>query len=108
MKLQPLSVESRLRPGIYGVIHALVDAACVAAVVRASRGSYVGDLGALTPCWQKDLEVSIRIRQELRTGVTAITFARPDEPGRRQRASRTCRFPFSRCNLTGSLRLTSA
>jgi FSR family fosmidomycin resistance protein-like MFS transporter len=46
MKLRPLSAESRFRPAIYGVIHALVDAACVAAVVRASRGSYVGDLGA--------------------------------------------------------------
>jgi FSR family fosmidomycin resistance protein-like MFS transporter len=46
MKLQPLSAQSHLRPAIYGVIHALVDAACVTAVVRASRGSTVGDLGA--------------------------------------------------------------
>jgi FSR family fosmidomycin resistance protein-like MFS transporter len=46
MKLQPLSAESRFRPAIYGFIHALVDAACVAAVVRTSRGSYVADLGA--------------------------------------------------------------
>jgi FSR family fosmidomycin resistance protein-like MFS transporter len=46
MKIQPLSAESRFRPTIYGVIHALVDAACVTAVVRASRGSYVADLGA--------------------------------------------------------------
>ncbi|HJX65971.1 MAG TPA: hypothetical protein VJ860_18700 [Polyangia bacterium] len=46
MKLQPLSPQSHLRPAIYGVIHALVDAACVTAVVRASRGSTVGDLGA--------------------------------------------------------------
>jgi FSR family fosmidomycin resistance protein-like MFS transporter len=46
MKLQPLSAQSRFRPAIYGVIHALVDAACVAAVVRASHGSTVGDLGA--------------------------------------------------------------
>ena len=55
MKLQPLSAESRLRPGIYGVIHALVDAACVAAVVRASRGSYVGDLGAFWTVASYDL-----------------------------------------------------
>jgi FSR family fosmidomycin resistance protein-like MFS transporter len=46
MKLQPLSAQSRFRPAIYGGIHALVDAACVAAVVRASHGSTVGDLGA--------------------------------------------------------------
>jgi len=46
MKLQPLSAQSHLRPALYGVIHALVDAACVTAVVRASRGSTVGDLGA--------------------------------------------------------------
>jgi FSR family fosmidomycin resistance protein-like MFS transporter len=46
MKLQALSAEARFRPAIYGVIHALVDAACVTAVVRASRGSYVADLGA--------------------------------------------------------------
>jgi FSR family fosmidomycin resistance protein-like MFS transporter len=46
MTLRPLSARSRLRPVLYGVIHALVDAACVAAVVRASRGSTVGDLGA--------------------------------------------------------------
>jgi MFS transporter, FSR family, fosmidomycin resistance protein len=46
MNLQPLSAESRFRPAIYGVVHALVDAACVIAVVRTSRGSYVGDLGA--------------------------------------------------------------
>ena len=46
MRLQPLSAESRFRPAVYGLIHALVDAACAAAVVRASRGSYLGDLGA--------------------------------------------------------------
>jgi FSR family fosmidomycin resistance protein-like MFS transporter len=46
MKLQPLSAESCFRPAIYGVIHALVDAACVTAVVRASRGSYLADVGA--------------------------------------------------------------
>ena len=46
MKLQALSAESRFRPAIYGVVHALVDAACVTAVVRSSQGSYVGDLGA--------------------------------------------------------------
>jgi FSR family fosmidomycin resistance protein-like MFS transporter len=46
MKLQPLPAESRFRPGVYGLIHALVDAACAAAVVRASRSSYIGDLGA--------------------------------------------------------------
>ena len=46
MNLQPLSAESRFRPAIYGVVHALVDAACVTAVVRTSGGSYVGDLGA--------------------------------------------------------------
>jgi FSR family fosmidomycin resistance protein-like MFS transporter len=46
MRLQPLSAQSRFRPAVYGVIHALVDAACVAAVVRASHGSTVGDLGA--------------------------------------------------------------
>jgi FSR family fosmidomycin resistance protein-like MFS transporter len=46
MKLQPLSEDSHFRPAIYGVIHALVDAACVAAVVRASHRSDVGDLGA--------------------------------------------------------------
>ena len=44
MQLPPLSAESRFRPAVYGLIHALVDAACVAAVVRASRGSYLGDL----------------------------------------------------------------
>jgi FSR family fosmidomycin resistance protein-like MFS transporter len=46
MKLQPLSAQSRFRPAFYGVIHALVDAACVTAVVRASHGSTVGDMGA--------------------------------------------------------------
>jgi len=55
MKLQPLSAESRFRPAIYGVIHALVDAACVAAVVRASRGSNVGDLGAFWTVASYDL-----------------------------------------------------
>ena len=46
MQLPPLSAESRFRPAVYGLIHALVDAACAAAVVRASRGSYLQDLGA--------------------------------------------------------------
>ncbi len=46
MHLQPLSAQSRLRPAVYGLIHALVDAACAVAVVRASRGSYLADLGA--------------------------------------------------------------
>ena len=46
MRLRPLSPESRFRPAVYGVIHALVDAACVAAVVRAAHGSYGGDLSA--------------------------------------------------------------
>ena len=45
MHLFPLSAQSRLRPAVYGFIHALVDAACAVAVVRASRGSYVADLG---------------------------------------------------------------
>ena len=41
-----LSPESRLRPALYGIIHALVDAACVVAVVRASNQEPSGTLGA--------------------------------------------------------------
>ena len=41
-----MTLAPRLRPAAYGVIHALVDAACAVAVVRVSHGSTVGDLGA--------------------------------------------------------------
>ncbi len=44
----PLSPESRFRPLVYGVMHALVDAACVVAVVRASHQE---SFGGLTAFW---------------------------------------------------------
>jgi len=50
-----LSAESAFSSRDLRVIHALVDAACVAAVVRASRGSNVGDLGAFWTVASYDL-----------------------------------------------------
>jgi FSR family fosmidomycin resistance protein-like MFS transporter len=48
MELPFLPSTSRLRPAIYGVVHALVDAACVVAVLR---GSYGPNLAALSAFW---------------------------------------------------------
>jgi MFS transporter, FSR family, fosmidomycin resistance protein len=41
-----LAPESHVRPALYGLIHALVDAATVTAVVRASHGSSLSELGS--------------------------------------------------------------
>jgi MFS transporter, FSR family, fosmidomycin resistance protein len=50
-----LSPDSRFRPALYGVIHALVDAACVVAVVRASHQESAGTLGAFWTVLSYDL-----------------------------------------------------
>lgn len=50
-----MSPHSRLRPAVYGIIHALVDAACVVAVVRASHQGSASTMSAFWTVLSYDL-----------------------------------------------------